>query len=59
VFERLVKDTDKRLKNKERESTLQYTYRDDVIIKKDVYFELDFVETLRSDAPMEREERLR
>ncbi len=59
VFDRLSKDTDKLMKNKERESTMQFTYRDDVIVKKDKYIEYDFLETLRSDAPGDRDERMR
>jgi hypothetical protein len=38
---------------------MQFTYRDDVVVKKDVYFKYDFLETLRSDAPGDRDERLR
>jgi hypothetical protein len=59
VFDRLVKDTDKRMKAKERESNLQYTYRDKEIVKKDVYFEYDYWETLRSDRTGDREQRIK
>lgn len=59
VFDRLVKDTDKRLKNNERESTMQFTYRENVVVKKDIYIEYDFKKTLHTDAPGDKQERLR
>lgn len=49
VFDRLSKDGEKRQKAKERESNMQFTYRDNEIVKKDVYIEYDFLSTLRSD----------
>jgi len=59
VFDRLAKDSDKRQKAKEREANIQFTYRDNEIVRKDVYIEYDFLESLRSDAPGDREERLK
>lgn len=59
MFDRLAKDADKRIKAKERESNIAYTYRDNEIVKKDVFFEYDFLQTLRSDVPGDREERLK
>ena len=49
MFERLVKDSEQRQKVKERESVLEFTYRDNQIVKKDVFVEFDFVDYLRSD----------
>lgn len=34
---------------KERESLIEFTYRDNQMVKKDVFVEFDFAESLRSD----------
>lgn len=59
IYQRLNKDTEKRMKFKEREYNNKYEYRDNVIVKKDVFFETDFESNLRTDRPFDREARLR
>jgi hypothetical protein len=59
VFDRLSRDVEKRLKTKDRESNMQFTYRDNVVVKKDVFVEYDYFGSLRSDRPGEKDERAR
>lgn len=59
VFERLSRDVEKRQKAKERESNIEFTYRDNVVVKKDIYVEYDYFGTLRSNKPGEKDERFK
>ena len=59
MVDRLTKDGEKRQKNKERDLQNKFEYKDNVIVKKDVYYEYDYQVTLRSDRPGDRDERLR
>lgn len=59
VVERLLKDNEKRFLQKERESKILYRYEDDRIVKKDIFYEYDYLGTLRSDLPGDKSDRLR
>lgn len=51
VVRRLTQDVAKRQRDFEQQQRIDYVYRDNKVVKKDVYVEYDFGVTLRSSLP--------
>lgn len=57
VVQRLTQDVAKRQRDFEQQQRVDYVFRDNQVVKKDVYIEYDFGLTLRSSLPGDKQAR--